>query len=41
MGILTNVLRLRLIDTNLELMIKAAIIVTAVWLQSNKKARLY
>ena len=41
MGILTNILRLRLIDSNLELMIKAVIIVTAVWLQSNRKAKLY
>ena len=39
MGILTNILRLRLIDANLELMIKAVIIVSAVWLQSGKKAR--
>ena len=39
MGILTNILRLRLIDANLELMIKAVIIVTAVWLQSDRKAK--
>ena len=41
MGILTNILRLRLIDANLELMIKAVIIVTAVWLQSNRKTKPY
>ena len=41
MGILTNILRLRLIDANLELMIKAVIIVTAVWLQSNRKSKSY
>ena len=40
MGILTNVLRLRLIDANLELMIKAAIIVTAVWLQAEQKSEI-
>lgn len=39
MGILTNILRLRLIDANLELMIKAVIIVTAVWLQSIRRSR--
>jgi ribose/xylose/arabinose/galactoside ABC-type transport system permease subunit len=37
MGILTNVLRLRLIDANGELMIKAVIIVVAVWMQSARK----
>jgi len=37
MGILTNVLRLRLIDSNGELMIKAVIIVVAVWMQSARK----
>ncbi|MCX7049675.1 MAG: ABC transporter permease [Candidatus Sumerlaeota bacterium] len=36
MGILTNILRLRMVDTNVELMIKAVIIVLAVWLQSRK-----
>ncbi len=41
MGILTNILRLRLIDANLELMIKAVIIVSAVWLQAGRKARPY
>ncbi len=39
MGILTNILRLRLIDSNLELMIKAVIIVSAVWLQSGRKTK--
>jgi len=39
MGILTNLLRLRLIDANMEFMIKAVIIVVAVWLQSSRKAR--
>ncbi|MDR1789042.1 MAG: ABC transporter permease [Opitutaceae bacterium] len=39
MGVLTNILRLRLIDTNVEFMIKAVIIVAAVWLQSPRKAR--
>ncbi|MDR0902253.1 MAG: ABC transporter permease [Opitutaceae bacterium] len=39
MGILTNILRLRLIDTNVEFMIKAVIIVAAVWLQSGGKRR--
>lgn len=33
LGLLTNVLRLRMVDSNLELMIKAAIIIVAVWLQ--------
>lgn len=37
MGILTNLLRLRLIDSNMELIIKALIIVAAVWLQSVKR----
>jgi len=39
MGILTNVLRLRLIDSNGELMIKAVIIVVAVWMQSARKEK--
>lgn len=39
MGILTNILRLRLIDANTELMIKAIIIIAAVWLQSSRRAR--
>jgi ribose transport system permease protein len=33
MGVLTNVLRLNNVDSNLELMLKAVIIVAAVWLQ--------
>lgn len=33
MGVLTNVLRLNDVDSNLELMLKAVIIVAAVWLQ--------
>ena len=33
LGLLTNVLRLRMVDSNLELMIKAVIIIVAVWLQ--------
>ncbi len=33
LGLLTNVLRLHMVDSNLELMIKAVIIVAAVWLQ--------
>ena len=37
MGILTNILRLKMVDANVELMIKAVIIVAAVWLQSRKK----
>jgi ribose transport system permease protein len=39
MGILTNLLRLCLIDSNLELIIKAVIIVGAVWLQMERKSR--
>ncbi|MDR2676238.1 MAG: ABC transporter permease [Opitutaceae bacterium] len=39
MGVLTNILRLRLIDTNVEFMIKAVIIVAAVWLQSARKPK--
>jgi ribose transport system permease protein len=37
MGILTNILRLKMVDSNVELMIKAVIIVTAVWAQSRRK----
>jgi ribose transport system permease protein len=37
LGLLTNVLRLRMIDSNLELMIKAAIIIVAVWLQRRER----
>jgi ribose transport system permease protein len=33
LGLLTNTLRLHMVDSNLELMIKAVIIITAVWLQ--------
>jgi len=33
LGLLTNVLRLHMVDSNLELMIKAVIIIAAVWLQ--------
>ncbi len=38
MGILTNILRLKMVDSNVELMIKAVIIVVAVWAQSKKQA---
>ena len=33
LGLLTNVLRLHMVDSNIELMIKAGIIIVAVWLQ--------
>ena len=33
LGLLTNVLRLHMVDSNVELMVKAVIIVVAVWLQ--------
>lgn len=33
LGVLTNVLRLRMVDSNVELMVKAVIIIVAVWLQ--------
>jgi ribose transport system permease protein len=33
LGVLTNVLRLRMVDSNVELMIKAVIIIVAVWIQ--------
>ena len=33
LGLLTNVLRLHMVDSNVELMVKAVIIVAAVWLQ--------
>jgi len=39
MGILTNLLRLCLIDANMELIIKAVIIIVAVWIQMERKAR--
>lgn len=38
MGVLTNILRLKMVDSNVELIIKAAIIVLAVRLQSRRKA---
>ncbi len=38
MGVLTNMLRLLLVDANSELMIKAVIIVAAVWLQSARSS---
>lgn len=37
LGLLTNMLRLRMIDSNLELMIKAVIIIVAVWLQRRER----
>ncbi len=37
MGILTNVLQLKKVDPNTELMIKAVIIVLAVWVQSRRR----
>ncbi len=37
LGLLTNMLRLRMIDSNLELMIKAVIIIVAVWLQRRSR----
>ncbi len=40
LGLLTNVLRLRMIDSNLELMIKAVIIIVAVWLQRRERVSL-
>ncbi|HYE23849.1 MAG TPA: ABC transporter permease [Clostridia bacterium] len=36
-GVLTNILRLNNVDSNLEMMLKAVIIVTAVWLQQRGK----
>jgi ribose transport system permease protein len=38
LGVLTNVLRLRMVDSNVELMIKAVIIVVAVWLQRRDRS---
>jgi ribose transport system permease protein len=38
LGVLTNVLRLRMVDSNVELMIKAVIIIVAVWLQRRDRA---
>jgi ribose transport system permease protein len=37
LGVLTNVLRLRMVDSNVELMIKAVIIIVAVWLQRRSR----
>jgi ribose transport system permease protein len=37
MGVLTNILRLKNVDTNLEMMLKAVIIVVAVWLQQSTR----
>jgi ribose transport system permease protein len=37
LGVLTNVLRLRMVDSNVELMIKAVIIIVAVWLQRRER----
>lgn len=36
-GVLTNILRLKMVDSNIELIIKAVIIVLAVWAQSRRK----
>jgi len=41
LGVLTNVLRLRMVDSNVELMIKAVIIIVAVWLQRRDRASNY
>jgi ribose transport system permease protein len=38
LGLLTNVLRLHLVDSNLEMMVKALIIIGAVWLQKRGAA---
>lgn len=38
-GVLTNILRLNNVDANIEMMIKAVIIIGAVWLQQAGKAR--
>lgn len=37
LGVLTNVLRLRMVDSNVELMVKAVIIIVAVWLQRRER----
>jgi ribose transport system permease protein len=37
MGVLTNMLRLKNVDANLEMMLKAVIIVVAVWLQQSTR----
>jgi ribose transport system permease protein len=39
MGVLTNILRLRNVDANVEMMTKALIIIAAVWLQQAGKER--
>jgi ribose transport system permease protein len=39
MGVLTNILRLRNVDANVEMMTKAVIIIAAVWLQQAGKER--
>ncbi len=39
MGVLTNILRLKMVDSNVELIVKAVIIVLAVWAQSRGKKR--
>jgi len=38
LGVLTNVLRLRMVDSNVELMVKAVIIIVAVWLQRRDRS---
>ena len=38
LGVLTNVLRLRMVDSNIELMVKAVIIIVAVWIQRRDKS---
>jgi ribose transport system permease protein len=38
LGLLTNVLRLHMVDSNVELMVKAVIIIAAVWLQRRSHA---
>jgi ribose transport system permease protein len=37
MGVLTNILQLRMVDSNVILMVKAVIIVLAVWVQSRRR----
>jgi ribose/xylose/arabinose/galactoside ABC-type transport system permease subunit len=39
MGILTNMLRLNNVDSNTEMMLKAVIIIAAVWIQQFDTAR--
>jgi ribose/xylose/arabinose/galactoside ABC-type transport system permease subunit len=38
MGVLTNMLRLKNVDSNVEMMVKAVIIVVAVALQKQRKS---